>query len=66
MLELDIELRRGTFQRHVRLKDDARVIALDPVKSRCDLAKSLGVSCCMRITLSDCACCGIGSPNWKQ
>ena len=30
MLELDIELRRGTFQRHVRIKDDARVIALDP------------------------------------
>lgn len=28
MLELDIELRRGTFQRHVRIKDDARVIAL--------------------------------------
>ena len=28
MLELDIELRRGTFRRHVRIKDDARVIAL--------------------------------------
>ena len=28
MLELDIELRRGTFQRHVRINDDARVIAL--------------------------------------
>nr|WP_298149759.1 molybdenum ABC transporter ATP-binding protein [uncultured Pseudoxanthomonas sp.] len=28
MLELDIELRRGTFHRHVRIEDDARVIAL--------------------------------------
>ena len=28
MLELDFELRRGTFRRHVRIKDDARVIAL--------------------------------------
>ncbi len=28
MLTLDIELRRGAFRRHVRIQDDARVIAL--------------------------------------
>ena len=28
MLSLDIELRRGSFQRHVRIEEDARVVAL--------------------------------------
>ncbi|MET0893258.1 MAG: ATP-binding cassette domain-containing protein, partial [Pseudoxanthomonas sp.] len=28
MLSLDLQLRRGSFQRHVRIEDDARVIAL--------------------------------------
>ena len=28
MLRIDIELRRGTFHRHVRIEDDARVVAL--------------------------------------
>ena len=28
MLEIDIELRRGRFQRHVRIVEDARVLAL--------------------------------------
>ena len=43
MLDLDIELRRGTFHRHVRIEDGARVIGVMPKRLRPTARSSTGL-----------------------